>query len=282
MTIFWIMTAALTALAGLLVLTGARRGANASSLSSEGETDRLSGVRELAELDRMKARGLLDEAGWKSARAEAGRRILAARRAEGGVKIGPRDGLWVLIAIGVTAIVSLALYFGFGRSGMADQPYEKRVAEWAAQPENLEPAQLAAVMGQVVRDKPQDVMALSMLGAARFEAGDSIGAASAFRRALALDPDNAQNWARLGESLVRASEGRIGGDAEAAFREAVKRDGDQLGARYFLGEAALARGDLDEGERMWGPILEVLAPSDPRRPELEKLLAEARAKDGGA
>lgn len=278
MTIFWIMTAALTALAGLLVLAGARRGANTSAAASETEADRLSGARELSELDRMKARGLLDEAGWKSARAEAGRRLLAARRAEGTVQVGARDGLWVLVGVGVTAAVSLALYFGFGRPGMADQPYEKRVAEWAAQPERLEPAQVAAVMTAVVRDKPRDAMALSMLGAARFEAGDAVGAASAFRRALAIEPDNAQNWARLGESLVRASEGRIGADAEAAFREAIRRDPEQLGARYYLGEAALARGDLAEGERMWAPILRVLDPSDPRRPELEQLLADARAK----
>lgn len=278
MTIFWIMTAALTALAGLLVLAGARRGANTSAAASETEADRLSGARELSELDRMKDRGLLDEAGWKSARAEAGRRLLAARRAEGTVQVGARDGLWVLVGVGVTAAVSLALYFGFGRPGMADQPYEKRVAEWAAQPERLEPAQVAAVMTAVVRDKPRDAMALSMLGAARFEAGDAVGAASAFRRALAIEPDNAQNWARLGESLIRASEGRIGADAEAAFREAIRRDPEQLGARYYLGEAALARGDLAEGERMWAPILRVLDPSDPRRPELEQLLADARAK----
>lgn len=278
MTIFWILTAALTALAALLVLTGARRGAGHISGMSETETDRLSGARELAELDRMKARGLLDEAGWKSARAEAGRRILAARRAEGALSVGARDGLWVLVGVGATAAVALALYFGIGRPGMLDQPYQKRVAEWAAKPEALEPAQVAAVMNAVVREKPDDVMALSMLGAARFEAGDAVGAASAFRRALAIAPDNAQNWARLGESLVRASEGRIGADAEAAFREAVKRDANQWGARYFLGEAALARGDVAEGERMWGPILRVLEPNDPRRPELEQLLAEARAK----
>lgn len=268
----------MTALAGLLVLTGARRGARQATGTTETETDRLSGARELAELDRMKARGLLDEAGWKSARAEAGRRILAARRAEGSVNVGARDGLWVLIAVGVTAAVSLGLYFGFGRPGMMDQPYQKRVAEWAATPEALEPAQVAAVLNEVVREQPQDAMALSMLGAARFEAGDAVGAASAFRRALAISPDDAQNWARLGESLVRASEGRVGADAEAAFREAIKRDENQLGARYFLGEAALARGDVAEGERMWAPILRVLEPHDPRRPELEKLLAEARAK----
>ena len=118
-------------------------------------------------------------------------------------------------------------------------------------------------------------MALSMLGAARFEAGDPIGAASAFRRALALDPQNAQNWARLGESLVRANNGQVAGDAEAAFIEAVRLDPDQLGARYFLGEAALVRGDAKAASEQWGPLLAVLVPSDPRRAELETRLAQA-------
>lgn len=278
MTIFWILTAILTALAGLLILTGARRGAARLAAPDDAETDRLSGARELAELDRMKARGLLDEAAWTTARAEAGRRLLAARRAEGQLAVGPRDGLWVLGGVGVTAALALGLYMVFGAAGYSDQPYQKRVAEWAANPQGLDPSQVAAVLTEVVRKEPDDALALSMLGAARFEAGDTVGAASAFRRSLTLKPDNAQNWARLGESLVRANEGRIGPDAEAAFVEAVKLDPNQLGARYFLGEAALARGDLARGEAMWAPILAVLAPNDPRRPELEKLLADARAK----
>ncbi|MEG1452428.1 c-type cytochrome biogenesis protein CcmI [Brevundimonas sp.] len=278
MTIFWILTATLTALAGLLILTGARRGAARLAAPDEAETDRLSGARELAELDRMKARGLLDEAAWTAARAEAGRRLLAARRAEGHLAVTQKDGLWVLCGVGATAALALGLYMVFGAAGFTDQPYQKRVAEWAANPQGLEPSQVAAVLTEVVRKDPEDALALSMLGAARFEAGDTVGAASAFRRALTLKPDNAQNWARLGESLVRANEGRIGPDAEAAFIEAVKLDPNQLGARYFLGEAAVARGDVARAEEQWGPILSVLEANDPRRPELEKLLAEARAK----
>ena len=110
---------------------------------------------------------------------------------------------------------------------------------------------------------------------ARFEAGDPIGAASAFRRALAIQPDDAQSWARLGESLVRANDGAVDGDAEAAFRQAVKLDPDQLGARFYLGEAALARGDRAEAEAMWTPLIAVLASSDPRRADLQNRLAEA-------
>jgi hypothetical protein len=61
-----------------------------------------------------------------------------------------------------------------------------------------------------------------MLGAARFEAGDAIGAASAFRRAVALQPGDARGWSRLGESLTRANGGEISGEAEVAFAEALR------------------------------------------------------------
>ena len=170
---------------------------------------------------------------------------------------------------------SLALYLGIGAPGMADQAYETRVRDWASSPETLEPAQAAAVIGRIVKDRPDDHQALVMLGAARFEAGDPIGAASAFRRALAIKPDDAQSWARLGESLVRANEGAVGGDAEAAFVEALKRDPDQLGARYFLGEAALKRGDKAGAAAVWGPLIAALEPNDPRRAELQQRLGGA-------
>ena len=271
MTIFWIMTGLATALAGLLVLAGARRGADAEVV-----VDREAGARELAELDRLKTRGLLDEAGWTAARAEAGRRLLAARRDARTPVVGAKDRLWVLGGIGLTAAVSLALYLGLAAPGMADQAYETRVRDWAASPETLEPAQAAAVIGRIVKDRPDDHQALTMLGAARFEAGDPIGAASAFRRALAIQPDDAQSWARLGESLVRANDGAVDGDAEAAFRQAVKLDPDQLGARFYLGEAALARGDRAEAEAMWSPLIAALEPADPRRADLLRRLEAAR------
>jgi cytochrome c-type biogenesis protein CcmH len=260
MTVFWIMTALITALAGLLVLAGARRGADAG----EGVAG-LTAAAELAELDRLKVRGLLDEAGWTAARAEAGRRILSAEREAAPVQAGRRDRFWVLAGIVATALGALGLYSVFGAPGLPDQAWERRVDQWAGELDTLEAPQIAAVAARVVRERPNDHQALTMLGAARFEAGDPIGAASAFRRALALQPDDAQSWARLGESLVRADEGQVGADAEAAFVQSLRRDPDQLGARYFLGEAAMARGDRATVRAMWGPLIAALDPADPRR-----------------
>jgi cytochrome c-type biogenesis protein CcmH len=267
MTAFWIMAALMTALAGLCTLAGARRGA-------DGE-ETVSAEAELAELDRLKARGLLDEAAWTAARAESGRRILVSDRVTAPVRAGTRDRLMVLGGLACTAAAALVLYVLVGTPGLPDQAYERRVDRWTTELETLQPPQVAAVAARVVKDRPNDHEALAMLGAARFQAGDPIGAASAFRRALALKPDDAQSWARLGESLTRANGGVVGGDAEAAFAQALRRDPGQLGARYFLGEAALARNEVDSVRAMWMPLIAALDPADPRRLDLQRRMPGA-------
>lgn len=264
MTAFWILTGLATTLAALLMLVGARRGA-------EPATEIDLGADELAALDRLKARGLMDDAAWAAARAEAGRRILSAQGV-GAPSAGRSDRIWVIVGVALAAATALGLYVLTGAPGLADQPYERRVEDWASRPMTLDDQQLAAVAARAARERPNDPEMLRLLGAARFQAGDPVGAATAFRRVLALQPEDAQSWARLGESLVRANQGQIGGDAEAAFAEALKRDPDQLGARYFLGEAALRRGDAARARQMWTPLIAVLDPRDPRRLDLEQRL----------
>lgn len=262
MIVFWTLAGLVTAMAGLLVLSLARRGADREQ--PVGDT----GAAELAELDRLKARGLLDEDAFVAARAEAGRRLLAGGPTELTPKVGARDRTIVLASLVGAVAATLGLYFMIGSPGLPDEGYERRVDEWASSPETLDAQQIAAVLSRAVRREPDNHTALTMLGAARFEAGDPIGAASAFRRALALQPDDATSWARLGESLVRASDGDVGVDAEAAFTRALSLDTDQLGARYFLGEAALARGDAARAREIWAPLIAALDPADPRRVDL--------------
>jgi cytochrome c-type biogenesis protein CcmH len=262
MIVFWTLAGLVTAMAGLLVLSLARRGSDREHPVSE------TGAAELAELDRLKTRGLLDEDAFVAARAEAGRRLLTGGASDGAPKVGRRDRTLVLAALVAVVVATLGLYFAIGEPGLPDQSYERRVDEWAQSPETLDAEQIAAVLTRATRREPDNRTALTMLGAARFEAGDPIGAASAFRQALRLDETDATSWARLGESLVRAADGEVGVDAEAAFTRALSLDPDQLGARYFLGEAALARGDLAKARELWGPLIAALDQADPRRVDL--------------
>ncbi|AQR60997.1 c-type cytochrome biogenesis protein CcmI [Brevundimonas sp. LM2] len=269
MIVFWTLAGLAAALAGWLVLGAARNGLVAVPAPSD------TAAAELAELDRLRTRGLLDEDAYVGARAEAGRRLLADTAPEPVVRVGPRDRTVVLSGLVATAAVAVGLYVLIGQPGLPDQVYERRIDQWTTSPETLDAGQMAAVLTRAVRRDPDNRTALTMLGAARFQADDPIGAASAFRRALEIDPNDAQSWARLGESLVRANEGTVGADAEAAFVAAIRRDPDQLGARFFLGRAALDRGDGARARVMWEPLIAVLDPGDPRRAGLQAELAAA-------
>jgi cytochrome c-type biogenesis protein CcmH len=274
MTVFWIMAFLASALAGWLVLTAARGGLSPHAEAPQPDP----GVAELAELDRLKARGLLTDEAFAAARAEAGRRLLATPSpAPLSTVTSVIDQRAVLVGVVVTVLAALGLYMGFGSVGLPDQTYASRVDQWATSTESLEPEQVAAVVARDAALNPDDMRLQSMLGAAKFQAGDPIAAASAFRKVLARNPDDARSWARLGESLVRSQDGVVGADAEAAFREAIKRDPGQLGALFFLGEAALTRGDAAGARVLWTPLMNALDPADPRRTDLATRLARAEA-----
>ena len=273
MIAFWTLAALATALAAWLVLTGARRGVDVDGLRAPDLA-----AAELGELDRLKARGLLAEDAFASARAEAARRLIATPEETAPTMAGGRTEQRVLLAgLALTALLAAGLYVLTGTPGLPDQPYVARVNEWATGATPLEPVQVAAVLARDAAAEPENMQLQSMLGAARFQAGDSIGAASAFRRVLAADPNDARSWARLGESLVRSQDGVVGVEAEAAFREAARRDPGQLGALYFLGEAAMARGDVAGVRVTWTPLIAALDPADPRRADLVRRLARIEA-----
>lgn len=261
MTAFWLLSGLAAALAAWILLTFARRGEREAPADAPATL-------ELDELERLRSRGLMTDDAFAAARAEAARRLIREEDRQSPPRARAEDRPWVLVAEAGSAALALGLYLTVAAPGFADQPFERRVDQWAEAPEMLNAPQLAAVMARAAAERPDDPEAQAMLGAARFSAGDPLGSASAFRRVLALQPDNAQAWARLGESLVRASQGTIGADAEAAFREALRLDPRQGGARYFLGELALQRGQPEEARVMWAPLIETLGPADPRRADL--------------
>ncbi|MFC1531566.1 tetratricopeptide repeat protein [Gemmatimonadota bacterium] len=66
------------------------------------------------------------------------------------------------------------------------------------------------------------------------------GEADAYRAAVAIDPDHAQAWYRLGNCLSLARESA---EAMSAWREAMRVEPDHTGALYNLGSALYREGD---------------------------------------
>ena len=110
---FWIAAAALSAAAGWLMLRGAR----AASVRAVGEDPSLAvHRRQLAEIDDLAARGLLPESELRTARAEAGRRLLAVADAPAPAS-DPAAGRRLVLALAVLAPL-LAVGLNTGPCGL--------------------------------------------------------------------------------------------------------------------------------------------------------------------
>lgn len=281
MWLFWIGAGVLAAAAAALVVA---RATGAASAEAAPEDPAVAVYRrQLAELDDLASRGLLGEAERRAAHAEAARRLLGAADrsgpAEGGAAPSAR---WILLAaLGTAVLAALGLYLLLGSPGFPDQPYRARVAAWRAHPQAARPAEMAAVLRDLVKERPRDAQAREFLGRAELEAGDPIEAAAAFRQAIALEPRRADLQVMLGQALIAGAEGAPPPEAETAFRQALALDPSDLPARYFLARTQIARGERAAGLAGWQALRAELAPDDPRRATLEADMGRVLAGDTG-
>ncbi len=278
MIAFWIAATGLSAVTAGLVLRGAARARPVDDAQARLEPHR----RRLAEVERLAMDGLLAQDELKAARAEAGRGLLAAAdQAETWERGGVAARKAVVAIAGAACVAGVGLYVWLGHPELPDQPYAKRVAEWkAADPALLQPAQIAAVLEGVAAERPNDAEPLVFLAKARAAAGDMAGAEQALRRAVDRAPNRADIWSLLGETFVIEAKGDIGADAKLAFSRAVKADPKDLRARYYLGRARIAEGDVAGGVGDWRTLLNSLAPNDPARTALGREIAEVEAAGG--
>jgi cytochrome c-type biogenesis protein CcmH len=273
--LFWSFAVALSLAVAVLVVARARRSQDASAEDPGIAVHR----RQLAEIDDLVSRGLLVPEEQAQARAEAGRRLLAsAEQAPTAVHAGGKR--LALVAAAAAPLLAAGLYLAIGSPGMADSPMAGRIAQWRqANPATLTPPQIAAVLTEVAKDKPNDPELLRMLAAARMQANDPFGAANALRRAVSLRPNDAALLSALGEAFVAVSGGEIADDARRAFTEANRLDPTALSPRYHLSKAALDDGRKAEGLAGLKGVLADLSPEDPNRAGLADEIA--RLEGGG-
>jgi cytochrome c-type biogenesis protein CcmH len=207
-----------------------------------------------------------------SARTEAARRLLGSADAAlaGEVPGGRRSRIAVLAGAVAAALAALCLYVLWGSPGMPDQPYGQRLAAWRrSDPATLGPAQMAALLREIVKTRPHDPQAYDYLGRAELTSGDAFAAARAFSTAAGLAPRRADLRAMEGMALVSDADGKITPEARAAFRAAAALDPNNAPSRYYLGRAKIADGDVKGGLADWRALVARLPADDPRRAALQ-------------
>ncbi|WP_296544873.1 c-type cytochrome biogenesis protein CcmI [Phenylobacterium sp.] len=275
MVVFWTAAGLLAVAAAAVILLRAARSAPQSGL----EDPTLDVYRrQLAEIDDLADRGLMEPAEREAARAEAGRRLLVAADSAAVGWTAPTGQRPVLLAAAAgVGLAALTAYLVLGRPGLPDQPLDSRIETWrAGQLTDLTPPQLAAVLREALKVRPE-AEGYRFLALAEAQSDNPAAAARALRRAIALAPGRADLWEMLGLSLLARSQGEITPEAREVLTEAVRLDPRSLPARFHLARGRAAAGDQEGAIRDLEAIAAELPAGDPRRADIDAAIREVRA-----
>jgi cytochrome c-type biogenesis protein CcmH len=270
MWIFWIAAGGLAAAAAALILARAASTARAATAPTEDPALAIY-RRQLGELDALAGRGVMGPDELQAAKAEAGRRLLSASdmRIEPERPGGRKARTAVLAAAVLAAATALVLYIKLGSPGLKDEPYQARLAAWrGVDPSTLGAPQMAALLRAIAQQKPHDAKVYDYLGRAELAAGDDVAAAQAFRKAIRLAPGRADLQAMFGEALSMDAGGVPPPEARLAFQRALTLDPTNAAARYYLGRADIAAGEVQQGLTIWRSLAAELPAGDDHRAAL--------------
>ncbi len=125
-----------------------------------------------------------------------------------------------------------------------------------------------------LRRNPKDGEGWRMLGWSYFNTDHFEAAAGAYAKAIELSPEKADLRSAYGESLVRAAGGSVTDEARSAFREALRRDGKDPRARFFIGMRKVQDGDQRSALDDWIAILNEADSKEPWFADLTQRMDE--------
>lgn len=198
----------------------------------------------------------------------------------------PASATIALVAAGLLAVAAVGIaVFRSGEEAPAAAPHAGAAPGTPAG--SLEDA--IAGLEARLRENPDDAEGWRLLGWSWFELARGVPpleqspllarSADAYRRAAELEPDNAENWASLGEALQSASTAPSP-EAERAFRRALEIDPSNPPARYFLAVQKDLRGEHEEAVEDWLALLRDTPPGAPWEADLRRTIAAAAERHG--
>ncbi|MFB9983286.1 c-type cytochrome biogenesis protein CcmI [Mesorhizobium kowhaii] len=283
--LFWVIAAILTLGASLAVLLPLA--ASSKSASSTGDHDLEVYRDQLSELDRDAARGLIQPAEATEARAEIARRILRLDNAAAAGKASVRQAsvaarLVATAAVLAVPLVSWGLYSQLGSPDLPSQPLSERLAK---NPADSSVDELVARAEAHLAANPSDGRGWDVLAPVYLRMQRFSDAAAAYRNAIRLDGDSAVRRAGLGEAIANAAGGIVSADAQDAFEAALKLDPANAKASFYLAMALAQEGRAKEAVAAWQAMLGSLPPDSPWRGAVEQALAKSGGPEvasGGA
>jgi cytochrome c-type biogenesis protein CcmH len=272
--LFWILAAAMTAAALLLILLPLLR-ATPQAPTREAY-DREVYRDQLGEVDRDHARGLINAAQADAAKAEIGRRMLAGSETVTSAPTAPRSArlLALLLAL-LVPVGAVTVYAVLGRPDAPAQPLASRALE----KERSGPPQsvLAAIesLKKQLAENPDDPQGWAILGQAYVKMNRPTDAVDALRRAVALNKDDAELLGLFGEVLTDANDGTVTEEARNAFDQVLLKDPKDARARFFAALGRFQAGAQRDALDRWRALLADSPANAPWVPMVQTQIREA-------
>jgi cytochrome c-type biogenesis protein CcmH len=238
---------------------------------------------QLAEIDRDRARGLLNAEQAEAARAEIGRRILALPPAPAAPSAAGTAPFAVATIAVLLPFAAWMLYAWLGSPALPDQPFAERaaattpVAEAAPHPDIGE---ALAKLSAHLQEHPDDLTGWLLLARAELRLGHYPESVKAYRHAADLSGHRAEIVGDWGEAQVLAADGTVTPAAREAFEAGLGDTETAPRARYYLALGQLQHGDTKGALQAWVDLA-ADAPADAEwLPLVRQRVAEAAASLG--
>ena len=249
---FWIAAGLLTAAVVALLALPLMRKATPGDLG--GGTDLAVYRDQLAELERERARGLVEAEQAASLETEIGRRMLNAARSAQPVAAtaSPSRILTTILAV-LFPLGGLLIYLSVGQPDLPGLPLSARNVQ-----QGEDPAKVLAAVDEIrgrLKQSKDDLDRWVMVGEAYEKLGRPREAVETFRIAKQIAPDDQAITASLGGALIDADGGAVGEEAKKLFQSIPADSDSQPEARYYLALAAAQAGDMKTALRGWQSLM---------------------------
>ncbi|MBC2668572.1 tetratricopeptide repeat protein [Novosphingobium piscinae] len=175
-------------------------------------------------------------------------------------------GSWEVL--GAALLLGLAGYAWQGAPALRGAP--KAPAESTGQGEAALDVAERQKLAQAAPMSDKDIVVADALA----RHGQFADSAEFLRGAVQRNPDNADAWLAMANSLVGHAEGTISPAAIYAYDQAERAAPGSPGPGFFKGLAMIRSGRLEDGRKAWAALLAQTPPDAPWRADLAQRLAE--------
>ncbi len=280
MTLFWIVAALITAGVVAALVRPLQRPLAPASPRGDGDIEVYRD--QLAEVGLDVERGVMDGPEAEATRTEISRRILAAAGRDAAALVVPQrrpSQVTTLVLISAIPLAALTLYLAIGRPDMRDHPFTALTAE-AAKPVSPPQKVVDAVnhLAERLKAEPGDLDGWMLLGQSYGKLGRLAEAVGAWRKAVALAPDQLEISSNLAEALVTANQGLVPDEARTLFEAQKSKMPDDPRSSHYLALARFQAGDEKGALDRWAALVAVSPANAPWLGMVRQHIAEVAGR----